>query len=54
MNSGQSAGISPYDGPAVIINIFIVDNKLSIYGNEALKCFFDPEKHRIEKTSRAD
>jgi len=26
MNSGQSAGISPYDCPAVIINIFIIDN----------------------------
>jgi hypothetical protein len=26
MNSGRSAGISPYDGPAVIINIFIIDN----------------------------
>ena len=32
MNSGQSAGINPYDGPAVIINIFIIDNKLSMYG----------------------
>jgi hypothetical protein len=30
MNSGQSAGISPYDCPAVIINIFIIDNFLSI------------------------
>jgi hypothetical protein len=34
MNSGQSAGISPYDCPVVIINIFIIDNKLSIFWNK--------------------
>jgi hypothetical protein len=31
MNSGQSAGISPYDYKAVIINVFIIDNKLSMF-----------------------
>jgi len=30
MNSGQSAGINSYDCQAVIINIFIIDNKLSM------------------------
>jgi hypothetical protein len=33
MNSGQSAGISPYDCPAVIITIFISDNFLSMLWN---------------------
>jgi hypothetical protein len=33
MNSGQSAGISPYDCQAVIINIFIIDNVLSVIWN---------------------
>jgi hypothetical protein len=32
MNSGQSAGISPYDCPVVIINIFIIDNFFSSFG----------------------
>jgi hypothetical protein len=31
MNSGQSAGISLYNCQAVIINIFIIDNKLSMF-----------------------
>ena len=26
MNSGRSTGINPYNRPAVIINIFIIDN----------------------------
>ena len=30
MYSGQSAEISPYDCRAVIINIFTIDNKLSM------------------------
>jgi hypothetical protein len=30
MYSGQSAGISPYDCRTVIINIFTIDNKLSM------------------------
>ena len=33
MNSGQSAGISPYDCQAMIINFFIIDNILSIIWN---------------------
>jgi len=33
MNSGQSAGINPYDSQAVIINIFITENALSVIWN---------------------
>jgi hypothetical protein len=37
----QSAGISPYDCPAVIINIFIIDNKLSMLLTEAPKGIYE-------------
>jgi hypothetical protein len=49
MNSGKVAGINPYDGNESISYLSFIDNFLSMLLNIAPKCFFDPEKHRIEK-----
>jgi len=32
MNSGQSAGMSPYDCKLVVNHFFLIDNFLSIFG----------------------
>jgi hypothetical protein len=48
MNSGQSAGISPYNCQAVIMNLFTIGNNLSMMWNQAPFVFAGAKEHRTK------